>query len=196
MIVMKLSHKNFSMQQTLVSLSQKEQIIVDAINDGGCATFAGITAKTEVKMRKTGNPLAGAKVTKIMDYSVTLNANYQNAVNNELTREGKEATFESAENWHEKKNDTFNGSVVINSAEPEKSYLSCIVNNSDMKGYYVNGVPATDAEIAIIKEFRNKSSVPTNQGTDKPIIFRTFKLSSILELRVKGKVLIFESLLK
>ena len=70
----------------------KQSIIETLINDGGSATFAQMTAIVEEKQLKTGNPLANAKITKMVNYNMLLNANYTNMVNNRREKEGKETT--------------------------------------------------------------------------------------------------------
>ena len=79
--------------------NKKSQIITNLINDGGSATFAQVVAVVEQKMLKTGNPLRNATITKLVNYNMLLNANYQNMVNNARVREGKEADFQAKENW-------------------------------------------------------------------------------------------------
>lgn len=172
-------------------MNTKEEIIFNVINDGGSATFATIIANVEQKMLKTGNPLRNAVVTKLVDYKFLLNAVYANAVNNQREREGKEADFKAKQNWHEKVYDSKNGAIVRNTKSPENTYLSGIVQSAETLEYFVNGKPATAAEIEIIREFKQQSSAP-NQGLDKEIIFRTIKISGIKEVRANKNIVVFK----
>lgn len=169
----------------------KEQIIFNAINDGGSATFATIIANVEQKMLKTGNPLRDAVVTKLVDYKFMLNAVYQNAVNNQRIREGKEADFEAKSNWHEKVYDSKNGAIVCNKNKRENTYLSGIVQNAETLKYFVNGIEATPEQIEVIKQFKQKSSAK-NQGLENEITFRTIKIEGIKEVRANKNVIAFK----
>ena len=164
-------------------------IIANIIGDGKSATFGSIVAVVEQKMRggKSGR-FAGYLIEKVGKYSVTFNANYQNAVNNQLKREGNEADFEAQGNWFHKGFDPYNGSVVIKNEGVNKGkyYLSCIVNGYEFYEYTINGRIATAEETAEIELWKQASSEPTNQGTKKPIIFRIFKLEGIREINANG----------
>jgi hypothetical protein len=183
------------MEQTMITLSQKEQIICDAINDGGCATFANVLAVVEQKMLKTGNPLKNSAITKLTEYSVSLNNNYQNRVNNALVREGKEADFSSKENWHTPVYDSFNGSIVAKKSNMSDRYLKMIVNNSKTHKYFVDGVEATPEQLEIIKTYKQKSNKAVNQGLENDVICRTIKVSGIRQINVNKQQIMFESLI-
>jgi hypothetical protein len=169
----------------------KEQIIFNAINDGGSATFATIIANVEQKMLKTGNPLKNAVITKLVDYKFMLNAVYQNAVNNKRIKEGKEADFKAQSNWHEKVYDSKNGAIVCNKNKRENTYLSGIVQSAENLKYFVDNREATAEEIAIIKQFKQKSSAK-NQGLEDEVIFRTIKIEGIKEVRANKNVIAFK----
>jgi hypothetical protein len=169
----------------------KEQIIFNAINDGGSATFATIIANVEQDMVKTGNPLRSANVTKLVNYKFLLNAVYQNAVNNQRVREDKEADFKAKSNWHEKVYDSKNGAIVRNKNKHENTYLSGIVESAEVLQYFVNGKEATTEEIEIIKNFKRVSSAK-NQGVEDEIIFRTIKIEGIKEVRANKNVIAFK----
>jgi hypothetical protein len=163
-------------------------IIANVIGDGKSATFGSIVAVVEQKMRKTGNPFRGCVIEKVGKYNVTFNANYANAVNNQLKREGEVADFQAQGNWFHKGFDQYNGSIIVKNdgVNKGKFYLSAIVNSYEKFGYLVNGKPASDATTAIIEQFKITSTAPTNQGTEKPIIFRTFMLENVREIKANG----------
>lgn len=179
----------------LITLSKKEQIICEAINDGGAATFANVLAVVKQTMLKRGNPLKDAEITKLTEYKVSLNNNYQNRVNNARISEGKEADFNSVENWHMKVYDSFNGSIVANKSNMSDRYLLMIVNNSKTHKYFVDGVEATPEQLEIIKTYKQKSNKATNQGLENDIICRTIKISGIRQINVNKQQIMFESLI-
>ncbi len=158
------------------------------LNDGGSAEFASVVALVSVPMvltdKESGdkNPLwATAKkgITKRTKYNVLLNGIYSNMVNNQLKREGKEPDFVAKQNWHTPVYDTKNGSVVCNRNKPDNLYLKVAVNSAETFEYFVNGVQATADQLETIKKFREKSSLPKNQGTDKAITIRTITIENI-----------------
>jgi hypothetical protein len=173
------------------NLQQKESIVFNAINDGGSATFATITANVEQKMLKRNNPLKNSVITKKVKYNFLLNAIYQNAVNKQREKEGKEADFQSSSNWHEKVYDGVNGSIVRNKKSPEQTYLSGIVRDAEVLQYYVDGIAASPEEMEVIKAFKQSSSSAKNQELEKEIIFRTIKIENIIEVRANDRVIKF-----
>lgn len=171
--------------------TEKEEKIFTVINDGGRATFATIVAKVPQKMYKRGNPLAGKTVQKRVNYQLALNCVYQNAVNKQREREGLEKDFVTSSNWHEKVFDGVNGAILRHKQDHEKRYLSGIVKNAEVVDYFVEGERATPEQVEIIKQFRQVSKAPQNQGIDDAIIFRTISLENIEEIRTNGEVLTF-----
>jgi len=170
----------------------KQSIIETLINDGGSATFAQMTAIVEEKQLKRGNPLATAKITKMVNYNMLLNANYTNMVNNRREKEGKEADFEAKENWFQKVNDGFNGSIVCNKKDTTALYLFFACNNAKTLKYFVDGIEATDEQISTIKKFKPAPSKATNQELENDIIVRTVKLSGIKEIKCGAKIMFAE----
>jgi predicted transcriptional regulator len=177
--------------QNLTTLSKKEQQIINAINDGGSATFATIVAKVEQKMLKKGNPLRNSLIEKLVDYKFTLNAIYSNAVNSQRKREEKDTNFVAKQNWHSKVYDTKNGAIVCNVKNTDKRYLSGIVNDAQIISYFVDGIEATKEQIDIIKEFRQKQSKPTNQNLENDIIFRVIEIDNIKKVVANKQELIY-----
>lgn len=161
------------------------------IGDGGKATHGHIVAIVKQEMLKTGNPLKDAEITKQVSYIASLNANYQNVVNNALVREGKEANFVSKENWFTPEFDSFNGSIVAKKSDTNCKYLKMIVKTAVTHNYFVNGIVATKEQIETIKKFRQKSS-SSNQNLDSEVIVRTIKAENIVKIKKGGVELVTE----
>lgn len=123
----------------------------------GCV-FAHITTETNVKIPKKYG--INGVVTKVVSKIVQLNFSYENAVNNRLEREGKERDFEAQKlPWGE----WFVANKII--AHKGKFYLRYYdINNGNVlnKAYFVNGMPATDEQLAIIKEYEKATHKPSN----------------------------------
>ena len=167
----------------------KKEIIEALINDGGSATFAQMTAEVEQKQLKTGNPLKNDKITKQVSYNMLLNANYTNMVNNRLKKEGKEANFQAKENWFEKVNDGFNGSIVAKKSDKSELYLFFACNFAKTEKYFVNGNEATTEQVETIKKFKPADNKATNQGLENDVIVRTVKLSNIKQIKCGANVM-------
>lgn len=166
------------------------------LNDGGSAAYATITAQLEQKMLKRGNPLKDAKVTKLVSYRVRLNCNYQNSVNAQREREGKETDFISKGAWHMPLYDCFNGSIVQHKADfaiedvnKKRTYVKMILEKVTTHNYFVNGIEATTEQLALIQQFKEKSNSYGGQGLDNVIPVITVKRENILEIRAGGKIL-------
>lgn len=123
----------------------------------GCV-FAHITTETTVKIPKKYG-ISGV-VTKVVSKIVQLNYSYENAVNNRLEREGKDRDFEAQKlPWGE----WFVANKII--AHKGKFYLRYYdINNGNVlnKAYFVDGRPATDEQLAIIKEYEKATHKPSN----------------------------------
>jgi hypothetical protein len=123
----------------------------------GCV-FAHITTETTVKIPKKYG-ISGV-VTKVVSKIVQLNFSYENAVNNRLAREGKDKDFEAQKlPWGE----WFVANKII--AHKGKFYLRYYdINNGNVlnKAYFVNGKPATEDELAIIKEYEKSTNKSSN----------------------------------
>ena len=123
----------------------------------GCV-FAHITTETTVKIPKKYG-ISGV-VTKVVSKIVQLNFSYENAVNNRLAREGKDKDFEAQKlPWGE----WFVANKII--AHKGKFYLRYYdINNGNVlnKAYFVDGMPATDEQLAIIKEYEKATHKPSN----------------------------------
>ena len=170
----------------------KQQIIETLINDGGSATFAQMLAEVEQKQLKTNNPLAKAKVTKLVSYNMLLNANYANMVNNRREKEGNNETFVAKENWFKKVNDGFNGSIVCKKTDETSVYLFFACNTSKTQKYFVDGKEATTEQIELIKAFKPATAKATNQGLENDVIVRTVKLEGIKEIKCGAKIMFSE----
>ncbi len=180
--------KNKRKKVTLTELSLLLQQV-----DGRQATMIGMFTVTKVtNMRKTNNPYANDVIEKVTYYNGMINANYTNSVNNQREREGKEADFQATENWHAKKYDEINGCVARHKAQDngaDQEYLLFQPNPNGIKRITMlrNGVECTKEEMEIIKSFIPVKKPSLSQGTEKEVLFQTFKLQSIRVLKMNKK---------
>ena len=151
------------------------------------ATFVNFVAETEVRMNKTGNPYLGA--TKVSHVTGNLGCNYETVVNNQLNREGKETDFVAQP--PKGKVHTSNKHFLTDEKTGEKLYLVVypVAKSEERKEeqptmYYFNGEVI---DVELLKPFMVKSSKPQSQGTEKPIIYRTYGFNNIRSMRILGE---------
>lgn len=145
------------------------------------ATFAHIVTVTDPKLKKTNNPFyvdGKCVIVKESTMNVLLNGIYENAVNNQRKREGNTEEFKAQERkWGNKDS---NKSIVENNGN---YYLQCHITDV-FKTNYVdirtgNVVPFED-----IQEFLPSKKTSNTQGTNKEVVIRTFKMSSIKQINI------------
>jgi len=148
----------------------------------GMPMFASIFQLTNARAKKTGNPYS--QINKLSKVSVILNTDYVKAVTNQLTKEDKEATdYKQGINTNPLtfgENNQFIG--VNNKGEFVLQYRP----NDNVKPltiFFADGKRVEKAEIA---QFLPTVSKPTNQGTEREIMWRKVNLSNVLRLTVNG----------
>ena len=161
--------------------------IFNALNTiKGCKIVA-IEYSGEVKLLKRGNPLASANVTKITKITAQFGYSYENAVNNRLQRAGAENDFTADSlpwgTWLvPNKFIEYKGSVYVR--------FYSMKNGQASVQYFVNGQPASEAEIAIIKQFtpvRKESAKQSEAGlTENQVRPFNVNLENILKVTCKG----------
>ena len=162
--------------------------IKDFVNNIKRGTFGmQLIAVTEPKMNKRNNPYYG-KVKKVTYLSnIMLGYDYENVVNNQLKREGKEADF-VAEAPKGKAWDMY-PYILKSTSNEEQLYLRTTIGKATKAQtiYIIDGKMATDNDVAVIKTFMPTSKPNTNQGTDTEVIVRDFKLENIVLLKQGNK---------
>ena len=182
----------FNAPSTAIVIS--EQRMISILSDvRGCEPITFI-ARTDPKMRKTGNPFVG-RVVKVAKVNGLVNFNYEANVLKQLEREGKSpADFQQGESWHEAvvRNDgtltpfckhKTNGSLylrfrLIGSIESEYRWI-----NSD--------TPLTSAEMDQLRPFIVVSTY-SNQGVEagSEIKFLTYGFSSVKVLTLEKQTFV------
>lgn len=160
-----------------------ESRLVEILSTQKGATPVTLSAMTDTRARKTGNPYVA--IYKFATVNGMIGVNYENAVNNQLNREGKETDFSAqTRQWGEK----VNNSLVVNG---EDSYIS-IVNPKSFRArprYYGKRMDGTLVRIpeAVALKFIPEKKKSATQGTDKEIIFRNYNLKNIRTIAMHGK---------
>ena len=146
------------------------------------ASAVTIVARTEPKMRKTGNPFGSGEVFKVARVNGMIGWNYANSVNNQREREGGTADFVAKpRHWGER----IDGTPLVE--HKGNYYLEMKVEKSlDYRFEDSSGVELDDSTIDEIKRFLPVKKQAETQQTEKPIILCDYKVAGILSITYKG----------
>lgn len=132
--------------------------IINQVSKMNKGTFGvEIFTETEPAMRKTNNPFVG-RVKKLTHYvNAILGIDYQNAVNNRLTRSGNEANYQSEAPKGKKH---YNAFFYQSLADESVFYLKIgMYKNTTCKStYQIDGHEATQNELEALKPFLQTKS--------------------------------------
>jgi hypothetical protein len=106
---------------------------------------------------------------------------YENSVNNQRDREGKETNFEAMP--HNYADHEPRGVITYHRADPERLYLPIKVQRSLGYEYQVDGLVVPNEDI---DPWLRKRKEGTRQGLDNPVIFRNYLLCNVLHLAFGG----------
>jgi len=152
------------------------------------ATFASVTLNSVCKLLKKGNPLANEKVTYIAKYSILVNISYENRVNSQREREHKIANFISESLWNgmgEYYHNSPNGRLARHIGNGQKYFVYSPLKTKYFN-YFVNGQPATEEQMTLIKAFTPKKQESEKQDVQNVIQWRLVRLENILSLSIGG----------
>lgn len=149
---------NFSVQFVNANEISAVEILSKNLKKGASVK---VVSFKETKMNKGSklnrNPFLGRVFEQTTIGGWVVGTNYSNSCQNAAERSGSEETFEAKKSWHVYYNDFFE----TDKATGMKFYLqlqkSAKTGCKMEKVYYLDGVPATDEEIAMIKEWLPKS---------------------------------------
>lgn len=147
---------------------------------------------TDARLRKTSkidktirNPFPNVRKCSIVNGLVEVS--YETCVNNQLKREGKEADFKAAKRqWGSKVNDTTR--TLVHHVDKENGEYAQYFNFNSrhhVETYYVdeNGEKLDKSDI---EQFISDKKPSSRQGTDKEIVWRTYKTESIVAVAARG----------
>ena len=164
-----------------------ESVIFNALSTIKGCKIVNIEYSGEVKLLKRANPLAAANVTKITKMTCQFGYCYEKAVNNRLERAGAEANFVAKSlpwgSWLEPNRFIeYKGAIFVR--------FYSLKNGRASVRYYIDGKPASEAEIAIIKKFtpvRKESAKQSEAGlTENQVRPFNVRLENILKVTCEG----------
>ena len=170
------------------------------------ATTVGLVAKTTPQLTGGESSPVKGRLLKIAHVSGIVNWTYERSVNNQRVREGLPPDFESVRRkWGARLRlesqllpfvlhpvSPQGGWLVISEKElkdlsPNELYLELKRQAIHKKVYELDGKLVEKDEIAQYLTKREREG--ERQELENPVILRDYKLSSILELHLKGKVI-------
>lgn len=164
--------------------SQSNVLITEAEVKGIVAqtstAMVSLTCIGEAKVRKTGNPFdAVFKVSRIQGI---INADYENAVNNQRAREGKPADFAAQSTWFHH----VSGALVEHNTNGTQ-YIA-ILAQGHAESRYVGMVGETLRELTDdeVKSFVPEKGASVKQELDKEVAFRVVRMDSLAGIKFDG----------
>jgi hypothetical protein len=161
-----------------------EKITSAIINNANKGTTAiAFEAETTPRMRKTNNPYFG-KVKKVAHVGGLIGTNYENSVNNQLNREGKDANFTAKpRKWGVR--DSEHRFIIHHKGEV---YLSVKPQQTNAKTRFFNTETGEEIAKETLKPWLQESSKPATQDNlDKEIPERDYKMSALKNISIGGK---------
>lgn len=169
---------------TLPVSSPKEAEIFAILAETKGAKIVSFTARTDARLKKTGNPYKG--VVKVQRVNALVNFHYDAGVLRRLEKEGKSPDdFKKGTSWHVPVLGK-DGELTPFCQHPKTGeyYLRiCCLKRLEATYEDQDGVVLTREQIA---EWLPAANGYENQGLDDPLVFLTFKLSGIEQLTVDG----------
>lgn len=167
-------------------------VIVENANNG--TTPISFESHTVPDMNKTGNPFHG-KVTKVSFVGGLIGINYENSVNNQLNREGKQSDFVVKDRvWG--RHDEDHGFIIRHTKKgttEEKFYLEVKVQQTNDKPYYLDNESGEVISTESIRPFLKPSYSPkTQDGLEKKVILRTYEIENLKKITIGGKKFSFD----
>ena len=143
-------------------------------------TFCNIVTETVPKMRKTNNPFFG-RIVKLNETRILIGTNYENRVNNNLSKENKETDFVVSKN---NVGEHFSKCVLFNE-NTQKFYLQ-YERFDEIKPkttYLCDGQPIEKSQFDMFLQISNYS----NQGLDREVKILSVTVNNIKEMSLNGK---------
>ena len=164
-------------------------------------TFASLRTQTDPnKLSKKGNPFwvkpnakAGVKgewlIQNVSYMAVSIDANYQNSVNNQLKAKGLDADFVAQpRKWGERVNDS---ALIVHKGDYYLDHQ--VVRYIETKTVWAEtGEELTPEEYATMAEYRTdrvegQRQIDAGLAADDVRIRRSVKLTNILDMKIKGE---------
>lgn len=169
--------------------------VLKSVESKGAFAFVAVTKQDGLKksrVTKAPTPARFELITVVKAATVSLGNDYQAAVNNRLTKEGKDADFEAQATYCAPVSDN---KLVYKHNDRDSFYLRvypnlCVSFKTVVRRFDAFGVAISDSEWpAIQAEYFKVPSKNENQGLDNPIIVNNYSLENVKYLK-RGEILI------
>lgn len=162
--------------------------ILDKSNGSKIATVTYISSISGTKN------LVGGNATKRVHTQVMLGWSYENSVNNRLQAQGDARTFVAEKLPYGDWVKGMENKVILHKGE---FYMRAYkMNNAkSIVEYFVNGVPATATQVALLKAKEAAAKKPSNTQSAEGLFVNqvrpfNIKFDNVLELKVSGEIYI------
>lgn len=152
------------------------QDLINMIESEKGAEMVAVELCTDPRMRKTGNPFVGA--VKFQSLSGVIGYDYENSVNNQLVREGKEADFVAEPRaWGTR----ISPKWVLHK---EQRYLTLKVQAAGEPMFVFNG---EELPLELVQPYLPEKKSPSTQDElEKKIRHTDIKIDNIVSINMKG----------
>jgi hypothetical protein len=176
---------------TLKKRQSKMKTLMQILNESNGSKIATVTYLSSISGTKN---LVGGNATKRVHTQVMLGWSYENSVNNRLQAQGDARTFIAEQLPYGAWVAGMENKVILHKGE---LYMRAY----KMKGakyvaeYFVNGIPATAAQVALLKAKEAAAKKPSNTQAAEGLVVNqvkpfNIKFENILELKVSGEIFI------
>ena len=163
--------------------------LLEVLKGIGNAAIVGCTLETSTEPTMVGKDKP-KDVRKVMRMKITLNSIYENKVNRQLDREGKETEFETAGDPAWKKR--ISRLLSYHAKDETKIYVDYMPEKVESVGYLKNDIPIVKDDLKQwLKE--KPEAEGERQGTDKPVVFRHVSLDNVVSLAIRGELLVVKN---
>lgn len=173
--------------------------IINALYNKKGNGFVGIVYVADVRMNKTGNPLATHNVVKCVKTQFNFGLIYENAVANRASKEQGEKVEFVADKAKGYDWECYPYLLRAVKTQELQVRMYCKQDAKVDSVYFVDGHLATDGEIAIIKEFAQTSSYSVKQAeaglTENQVKPRNIRLKNIIKLSMDNEVYVNTNLI-
>ena len=147
-----------------------------------CVIVTKTRPKLLKKSRTTGEPCPYREVERLAERRVMIGCQYENAVNNQLDREGSQEKFQAESLWNGKGEHVPGNRFLVRHKDSGKEYLA-FMPLASATDRWICPETGADVEAESLADYLPLERPATNQGTEKAISWRVVEASNVVQIR-------------
>ena len=166
----------------MITLSREN--LINILRNQVGATFVTIVARTSPKMyAKNPFATAGIEVIKVSSVNGTINFVYENAVNNQRSREDLDMDFQAfPRKWGQR---LFDGNRCLPLVEHKGEYYLELKIQKSLGYHYENAATGEIIDTELVNPHLYQPG-PSRQGVEREIILRDYKIANVMTIKLHG----------